>query len=302
MKQIFGFLFASCLSLAASAQSYPMSNTSVSTCTGNFFDSGGFSSNYGNNQNLTMTFTSPNGNRMVMTFNSLYLEVCCDHLYIYDGPSAASPLIGNYFSNPGTITATGTSLTFVFTSDNINTNAGWDAVISCGGPALTIFNMSSSIDTTCAGYLFDDGGINGNYSDNQDVVQTFSSGTSDQLYCDFTSTTINLQSGDTLFVYDGATTGASPLAIYVTGSHTEDFITSGSNLTFRFKSDGSTNGTGWAIILTCTTAAAIPGYYTMSSGTRYVCDGYFYDSGGAGYYGNNENLTQTFTSYNGNRL
>lgn len=302
MKHFFAFLFASCFSLMASAQSYNMSNTTVTTCSGNFFDSGGSSSNYGNNQNLTMTFTSPNGNRIVMAFNSLSTEYCCDHLYIYDGPSTASPLIGTYFSNPGTITSTGTSLTFVFISDAINTNAGWNATISCGGPALTIFNMSSGIDTTCSGYLFDDGGLNGNYSDNQDVVQTFSSGTSDQLHCDFTSTTIDLQSGDTLFVYDGATTAASPLAIYVSGSYTEDFITSGSNLTFRFKSDGSSNGAGWAIILMCTTAAQIPGYYPMSSGTRYVCDGYFYDEGGAGYYSNNLNLTQTFTSYNGNRL
>jgi hypothetical protein len=162
--------------------------------------------------------------------------------------------------------------------------------------------MSSSIDTTCAGYFFDDGGINGNYSDNQDLVQTFSSGTGDQLHCDFTSNTINLQSGDTLFAYDGMTTSAPPVAVYVMGSNTEDFITAGNSVTFRFKSDGSTNAGGWAMILTCTTAMQGPRQFDMSSGTRYVCDGYFFDPGGSGYYSNNLNLTQTFTSYNGNRI
>ncbi len=107
------------LSFSAFSQDYNMSTTSVTTCAGNFYDSGGPSAVYGNSQAFTMTFNSDNGNRLSFNFQSFSTESCCDYLRIYDGPSNAYPMIGQYggTTSPGVITSSGTSLTFYFYSD-----------------------------------------------------------------------------------------------------------------------------------------------------------------------------------------
>jgi hypothetical protein len=287
----------------SSAQVYNMSATTVTTCSGNFYDSGGSAGNYGNNQNITMTFNSGTGDRLVFLFNSFSVETCCDRLYIYDGPTTAYPLIGTYTSNPGTVTSTGSSLTFRFTSDASSTYAGWDATISCSTPALTEYNMTSGTVTACSGTFNDNGGPAANYSDNLNLVQTFCSGTSDFLRFNFWTNATNLVSGDTLFAYDGSTVSAPLIGAYTAGSTIESFTSTGTCITFRFKSNASGNASGWAGWFTCTTTPTSPGVYNMSSGIRGTCGGGFYDSGGSGgNYGNNENRTMAFQSSNGNRI
>ncbi|MBX7242026.1 MAG: HYR domain-containing protein [Bacteroidia bacterium] len=118
------------------SQTYTMSNTTVNTCSGTFYDPGG-TGNYGNSQNFTMTFCSSTpGQQIFFTFTSFQTEASFDYLYIYNGPNTGSPLIGSYTgaTSPGTVTSTTGCLTFVFTSDGSITNSGWTATISCGTP------------------------------------------------------------------------------------------------------------------------------------------------------------------------
>lgn len=298
MKRIFGFLFASCLSLIATAQQYNMSTASVSTCSGYFYDSGG-AANYSNNENHTMTFTSSNGNRLVMTFNSFWTDVY-DRLDIYDGPTTSYQLIGSYFTNPGTITSTGTSLTFVFTSDNINNYQGWIATISCGGPVIPLFPMTSGTATVCEGLFFDSGGMFGNYQNNEDREMTFTSASGEYLQFDFNPNYMNINAGDSLFIYDGASTTAPLYAILTNTSDWPGIIVSSTNsFTFRFKSDGTMHNTGWQAWITCGSAPNYNPAVYMTSGVRYLCGGSFFDPGGAADYGSNEDRVQTFYSNSG---
>ncbi|PKP15965.1 MAG: adhesin, partial [Bacteroidetes bacterium HGW-Bacteroidetes-23] len=101
-------------------------------CGGTFTDPGGASGNYGNNANVTTTICPENGTDLVtVSFLSFALENNWDFLRIYDGPSAASPLIGSYTGNniPPDVTSStpGGCLTFVFTSDGSGVAAGWVA-------------------------------------------------------------------------------------------------------------------------------------------------------------------------------
>lgn len=122
------------------AGEYLMSNSTVTTCYGLFYDSGGSNGNYANNLNYTMTFYpgAINGkiNATFSAFNLEYHASCnYDWLKIYNGPNVSSPLIGTYCgtNSPGTITSehnTG-ALTFQFYSDYSVTAAGWAATISC---------------------------------------------------------------------------------------------------------------------------------------------------------------------------
>ncbi|MFN8712145.1 MAG: CUB domain-containing protein, partial [Bacteroidota bacterium] len=260
--------------------------------------------NYSNNLNLTQTFTSYNGERISANFGSMNMSLG-DYIIVYDGPTTAYPVIGVYDASPGIITSTGTSLTFFCYSTSSSTSTGWDAAITCAGPILPVYNMSSGTVTACSGVFYDNGGPAANYTNNQNVTQTFCSGTTDHIQFSFRPSlqATNLDLGDTLFIYDGATASAPPLAILVDGSIFETFTSSGTCLTFRFKSNASGNSLGWAGQFQCVPTIPTPVIFNMSAGVRYVCNAVFYDNGGANNnYSNNLNLTQTFTSYNGERI
>ena len=114
-----------------------MTNTTISTCSGTFFDSGGAAANYGNNQNLTMTFCSAiAGQQIYVVFTSFATQATFDVLTVYNGPNTASPIIGSYSgtTSPGTVASTSGCLTFVFTSNLLTANTGWVGQIGCGTP------------------------------------------------------------------------------------------------------------------------------------------------------------------------
>ncbi len=123
-------------------------NSVVSTCSGTFYDSGSSGGNYSNLENYTISFCAPSiGQKMVLNFTSFALEKNWDFLYIYDGNSTSSALIGKFnATSPGTITSTGSCLTIKFTSDASVNLAGWAANISCSPPpcAISLVNSVSS--------------------------------------------------------------------------------------------------------------------------------------------------------------
>ncbi|MCX6268186.1 MAG: PKD domain-containing protein, partial [Bacteroidetes bacterium] len=115
---------------------FNMTNGTVTTCTGDFFDSGGPTGNYLNNENLTETFyPSTAGSLIRFTFTSFNTESGYDYLRIYNGINTSAPLIGTYngTTSPGVVTASNSAgaLTFNFTSDVSGTPSGWEASISC---------------------------------------------------------------------------------------------------------------------------------------------------------------------------
>lgn len=115
---------------------YNMSTTTVTTCTGYFYDSGGPTAAYQNNENYTMTFLPATpGSAIRVTFEEFSTESGYDYLYIYNGINTSAPLIGTYqgTTSPGTVTATNSqgALTFRFTSDASVTPDGWAATVSC---------------------------------------------------------------------------------------------------------------------------------------------------------------------------
>lgn len=135
---------------------YLMTDGNFIVSYGMFYDSGGPNTNYGDNEDYTMTF-QPGiaGYQLEFTFLNFDSEASFDNLHIFDGPSENEPpLPGSPFSgstNPGTITSTHSSgaLTFNFVSDGSINRTGWEASFLCAGP-LGVF-PSSSPATLCAG-------------------------------------------------------------------------------------------------------------------------------------------------------
>ncbi|MBX7096059.1 MAG: T9SS type A sorting domain-containing protein [Flavobacteriales bacterium] len=148
-----------------------VTNPAITTCSATFYDSGGSGGNYSNNE-LTRTIYCPStpGQAIQVSFVSFNLEPEYDFLYVYDGPSTSSTLLGTYHSttNPGTIVATSSNstgcLTFLFDSDGSTTRAGWEATISCTTPFTPPSLGSSSNNCTSAPTVCGNTSISGNSS------------------------------------------------------------------------------------------------------------------------------------------
>ena len=126
-------------------EDFIISNSTVTTCSGLFYDSGNISGNYSDNEDYSFTIMPGTASaKVVVNFLSFDVEdnATCnyDWLKIYDGNSASATLIGTFCgtNSPGTVEATNSlgALTFVFHSDNTETRPGWKAEISCSVPPV----------------------------------------------------------------------------------------------------------------------------------------------------------------------
>lgn len=149
------------------AQNYTMNGTPINDCAGSFFDPGGPSADYGNNQNITTTLCAGGvggGTHVRLDFSGLQLAAG-DVLCFYDGTDATAPLLScSDQYQPGAVvvvqaTAANTSgcLTVVFTSNSTGTAPGWSAAISCVKSCQTI--NAQLISTTPATVPADTGWI-----------------------------------------------------------------------------------------------------------------------------------------------
>lgn len=97
-----GLLFG--FSSQLDAQTYLLNsasnNTTVSTCGGSFFDSGGGAGNYSNNENYTISFCSNASTCIVATFTAFRTQSGNDILTVYDGPNNTYPLLGTFWEVP----------------------------------------------------------------------------------------------------------------------------------------------------------------------------------------------------------
>ncbi|MDP1746864.1 MAG: glycosyl hydrolase family 18 protein, partial [Bacteroidota bacterium] len=80
-------------------------------CTDTIYDMGGPARNYNANEKFTYTIAPTNASSVTLNFSSFATELNFDTLWIYDGPTITSPLLGVYHgtNSPGTISSSGSS-------------------------------------------------------------------------------------------------------------------------------------------------------------------------------------------------
>lgn len=140
---------------------YTHTTGSVNTCTGTYTDPQGAGGYTDFNGSQTYTICSGTSDPVQVDFTAFETREAADNLAIYDGPTTGSTLIGTYSgtTSPGTVTATGTCLTFVWTTDaNQDGDPGWSANISCilpdpddCGSAIDLASISSPYSNTTTG-------------------------------------------------------------------------------------------------------------------------------------------------------
>jgi PKD repeat protein len=142
-------------------------NQNQSACTGTLFDPGGGAANYQDLVTSEITIAPTGAASLTLTFSVFDLEPNYDYLYIYDGPSNTSPLIGQYTGNTlpsgGTIQSSFGAVTLKFFSDTYVTNPGFVMTWACQIPtAEPIADFMATSTSSCSGDIaFQDQSTNG---------------------------------------------------------------------------------------------------------------------------------------------
>lgn len=176
--------------------------------------------------------------------------------------------------------------------------------------AQTSYNMPTSgthTIHTCDTVIYDDGGANGNYSDNCDVILV--------IYPSMSNSIVTIISGnysleydmddeyyyffDYIKVYDGPDTTCAQVALLGGNSGLQFPISSSHSsgaLTIYFHSDYSVNESGFSFLVGCKE------YVPMSSNLLTGCSLQWTDPGGMANYIDGQNVTQTICSDNNGQL
>ncbi|XP_036449563.1 CUB and zona pellucida-like domain-containing protein 1 [Colossoma macropomum] len=128
------------------------------TCGGHFFDSGSISSPdhpnyYPDNAYCVWQLSAPAGQRILLSFENLELHHCCDcdYIYVYDGSSNASSLLGKLCYNDTTLRdfrSSSSYMTVLFRSDSSGVARGFKGFFSSSLPKNTASVVCSSESMT----------------------------------------------------------------------------------------------------------------------------------------------------------
>ncbi len=131
--------------------------------------------------------------------------------------------------------------------------------------AAAEFLMDDQEVTVCQGIFYDDGGADGNYSDERDYTMTFYPSTSgamiEVVFESFDVEDHDNCAYDWLKIYDGENTSAPQIGSAYCGSDSPGTVTATNGagaLTFEFHSDGSVNASGWQALISCQGGSAMP--------------------------------------------
>ena len=121
---------------------HPTTDTVVNIVEQNdtYVDSGGVAGDYSPDENGVQTLDSGSG-ILEVDFTTFSVETSFDGLEIFDGPNTAAVSLGVFddgTGSPGTVTASGSTLTFEFLSNDVVEQAGWEADVNVYAQDLVI--------------------------------------------------------------------------------------------------------------------------------------------------------------------
>lgn len=139
-------------------------STTMSSNSGLIYDSGGPTGNYIDMENCSFLI-NPCGTNLQLSFTQFDLENFYDYLTIYDGTSAAAPLVGSYTGNtlPPVTNSTSGKLFLVFTSDYSVVYSGFAASWTStpvGNPPAASFSYTPAAPYALSPIQFTDQSLN----------------------------------------------------------------------------------------------------------------------------------------------
>ena len=101
--------------------------TVTTAATGTYYDSGGASGNYSNDERKLYLIQPTGASTVTISFSQFDLEANWDYMLVYNGATANSPLLATLTGSsiPSNLTSTGGSMLIEFRSDCATPKAGW---------------------------------------------------------------------------------------------------------------------------------------------------------------------------------
>ncbi len=228
---------------------------------GNLSD-GSYSNYYYNNLNCSWLISPPNASSIKLDFYTFNLQAG-DSVYIYDGNTVQSGLLGAYSGNtiPPRLWSSGGQIFIKFITNSNDTAAGWSASYQseyCHG--LTYFTNPSD--------SFSDGSGASSYNNNTSCSWLISDSLSRIIALNFTH--FRVEDGyDYVNVYDGTNANGVLLGSF-TGYNIPPTVQASSGAMYvEFTSDGGMVDNGWDAYYNFCTQAQLP--YTSDSAI--ICQG-----------------------------
>ncbi len=202
---------------------------------------GSENNNYKSNSDCYWLIKPTGATIINLEFTQFFTESGFDFVWVYDGSTTASPLLGKFSGSnlPNSINSSGGTMLVRFTSDNFINYSGWHA------------NYTSS-NNGCAGitYLinssgsFSNGGVNNNYNNNSDCRWLILPDGATSISLSFSS--FNTENGyDGIIVYDGTSIYDPIIGVY-TGNTIPSILYSNSGaMLVRFISNETINASGF---------------------------------------------------------
>jgi M6 family metalloprotease-like protein len=256
----------------------------LSSPTGTFSDGTLPNANYADFSNCQWLIAPAGASSIDLSFNRFALENNFDFVEVFDGPTTASPRIGNFSGNtiPATLTSSGGSMLVRFTSDLSINFTGFEASytsssVQCLGTRTLTANSGS----------FSDGSGSANYGPNLNCGWLIQPIFNDTIKIDFSN--FDTESGNDLVnIYNGVNNSGSLVASYSGNSIPPQTVVSGSGISVfvEFITNGTIGAAGWDATYTSSSATTCSGTTTLTA-----ANGSFDDGSGNQNYDDNLNCS-----------
>ncbi|OFX17846.1 MAG: hypothetical protein A2033_05465, partial [Bacteroidetes bacterium GWA2_31_9] len=218
-----------------------------------------------------------------LDFSEFNTESGYDFVNIYEGTDSLGNLVGQFSGTdiPQTVTALGSDMFVQFISDDLINANGWEATYTAYYDSPNYCQPLTTL-TEPSGTFSDGSGLN-NYMPFSDCQWLIQPANASYITLDFTA--FNTEAGyDSVVVYDGDNTSAPVLMTWWGDTIPPQIYSTGGSMLVYFKSDNTTDTTGWDASYTSqiATASYCTGLTTMTDAT-----GSFSDGSGANDYGEN---------------
>ncbi len=147
-----------------------LTDCATTPCTDTIYDMGGPAQNYYDNEDYTYTIAPTGASNLSLNFLQFDIEADYDSLWLYDGTSTNSPIIGVWTgtNSPGNIASTSNAITLRFKSDGATTKPGFKSVWQC-----SVDNIPPTTSISCDNWQNSDFQVQFTDNDNIGLLYKF---------------------------------------------------------------------------------------------------------------------------------
>lgn len=255
--------------------------TNLTDPSGTFTDGSVDNIVYTQNNNCSWLIQPAGASRINLNFNRFDTEPGKDVVSVYDGTSAAAPLIGQFSGGiiPKNITSSTGSLFVRFTTNNTINETGWEAsYTSSSDQCFNSATLTASRDT------IEDGSDTLDYTNNLNCEWLIQPPSATSISLEFFE--FDLAAGDTITMYNGSTNSSPRVGRYVGPNSTPPpvLLSTAGSMLIEFTTNASDTAAGWKATYTSTNSNSCSGVTLLTAPT-----GSFSDGSGTANYDNNLN-------------